>query len=458
MLQIRELFQPFRGTASRWLAVALAAAFAPAAAAAPVVYAITLDAEASSVAADVDISLGAPGSLIGNWHATDNPTGTRTKPGALGPPFGTTFGPTDNEPIPAGFTPMVQGMADSPTTGAWVMSVDTIAGTVDVSGFAVNLLAGDAVALELVVEVSFSSFRTRAPDSTYIGATLPLPLGEASLTSLAAVQTGPAVIGTLTPAGPDTYNFAALVPVLLSGGGDALGNPFALDDTATTIALAGEITLAGETAVITAMLPIEFAFAGPPTPEGSVALPPLNVPVPTILPPGSTANLVANLTLTSIDAAIDATVSIFGLGVRQTVTEFGACCYLGECVETTPDTCRPYVCDAVTNDILDCGGPCGTTCYGDGNGDGFVTAADRGFISASIGITSFPYVCQYDMDGNGFINAADRGFVSAEIGLCHELPDYQNGSGMNHGAPDSRFGSAEFMGAGTVCADNPCAP
>lgn len=139
----------------------------------------------------------------------------------------------------------------------------------------------------------------------------------------------------------------------------------------------------------------------------------------------------------------------------------GACCYEGVCRQTTTESCRPYVCDVETNSIPDCGGtciPCGTTCFGDVNGDGVVTAADRGFVSAAIGQTGHGLICQYDMDGNGFINAADRGFISAAIGRCVDLPDFQNGSGMNHGMPDSRFGAAEFMGAGTVCADNPCAP
>lgn len=433
------------------LCVAVCLVSAPAVAA-PMTYLVTLDAESSVVSADVDIELSAPGNLIGNWHATDNPTGTRTKPGSSG-----TFGATENVAVPATFTPTIAGMAQSSSSGGWLMTVDTIAGTVGVEGFGVNLLAGGPVALGLNVEVTFGTFRTRSPDSLFFGLTLPIPLGDASLTALGVLQTGDLVAGTLTPVDADTYTFAVVVPVVIAGTGDALGSPFVLEDTPAVVALAGELTLAGDTMVLTASVPVIFAFNGEPTPDGPLTLPPIDVPVPTILPPGSTANLVANLNLTNVDASVDATLSAFGEGVRQTTTTTGACCYQGTCTEVEPEACRPFICDVAANELAECGGPCGTTCYGDVNGDGFVTAADRGFISAAVGQFGFAHVCQFDMDGNGFINAGDRGFVAAEIGLCHDVPDHQNGSGMNNGAPDGRFGQAEFAGAGTTCAANPCA-
>jgi probable HAF family extracellular repeat protein len=130
----------------------------------------------------------------------------------------------------------------------------------------------------------------------------------------------------------------------------------------------------------------------------------------------------------------------------------GACCEGGVCTQVSgASACVPPRCNATTNELADCGGACGTTCYGDVDGNGVVNAGDRGFISASIGLTSFAAVCQYDLDGNGVINAADRGFVSAAIGSCDALPDWQNGSGLNHGEPDSRFGSGVFMGADSSC-------
>jgi hypothetical protein len=139
------------------------------------------------------------------------------------------------------------------------------------------------------------------------------------------------------------------------------------------------------------------------------------------------------------------------------IAEGGACCVGGGCIDVaSAAACLPFVCDVGTNVLPDCGGVCGTTCWGDADGNGIVNAGDRGFISAAIGLTDPAIRCQFDMDGNGFINAADRGFVSAGIGLCPPLPDYQNGSGMNGGEPDTRFGSATFLGAGTSCATESC--
>jgi hypothetical protein len=129
----------------------------------------------------------------------------------------------------------------------------------------------------------------------------------------------------------------------------------------------------------------------------------------------------------------------------------GACCTAGSCVEMPLSECGPFVCDVAEHMPATFAG-----CFGDGDGNGVVNAADRGFISANVGETGHDLVCKFDMDGNGVINAADRGFVSANIGLCSPLPDWQNGSGLNHGVPDTRFGTAQFMGVGTTCASVVC--
>jgi hypothetical protein len=86
----------------------------------------------------------------------------------------------------------------------------------------------------------------------------------------------------------------------------------------------------------------------------------------------------------------------------------------------------------------------------DADGNGVVNAGDRGHISANIGNTDPISLCLFDLDGNSVINAGDRGVVNANVGLCTPLPDFQNGSGLNHGVPDTRF-PATFNGLGTTC-------
>lgn len=143
--------------------------------------------------------------------------------------------------------------------------------------------------------------------------------------------------------------------------------------------------------------------------------------------------------------------------VSVTCEETGACCTGSSCAVMTADACdaASLVCNVTANELPECGGACGTICYGDVNGDGLVNVSDRGFISANIGATDPALICQYDLNGDGVVSPQDRGFVSANIGLCQPLPEFQDGSGMNGGSPDSRF-AATFMGAGTTCAESGC--
>jgi formylglycine-generating enzyme required for sulfatase activity len=130
----------------------------------------------------------------------------------------------------------------------------------------------------------------------------------------------------------------------------------------------------------------------------------------------------------------------------------GACCTGTSCTVRPMADCTSFICN-VSEHLL----PTFTGCLGDVDGNGVVNAGDRGAVSANIGQEHHLLLCIYDLDGNGVINAADRGFVSANIGLCSPLPDYQDGSGLNHGLPDPRF-SMTFLGPGTSCEEAACTP
>lgn len=124
------------------------------------------------------------------------------------------------------------------------------------------------------------------------------------------------------------------------------------------------------------------------------------------------------------------------LGINE--LQLGMCCQGGGVCETVAEAvCDKFVCNVATL--------FGTTCFGDVDGSGVINASDRGFISGNIGATDYLPICQCDLDGNGVINASDRGFVSANIGLCTTLPDFQDGSGLNGGVDDSRFGSPVWL-------------
>lgn len=57
--------------------------------------------------------------------------------------------------------------------------------------------------------------------------------------------------------------------------------------------LQGQVVVLGNSAVITSLQQLNFSQAFNP----NLDLPPFRLPVPTILPPGSTANLIFDLTL-----------------------------------------------------------------------------------------------------------------------------------------------------------------
>lgn len=107
-----------------------------------------------------------------------------------------------------------------------------------------------------------------------------------------------------------------------------------------------------------------------------------------------------------------------------------------------------YVCDVseADQDWPPCTGG-GTSCFADPDCSGVVNAADYGYISANYLETDAEKTCHCDLDGSGVINPSDKGYISANLGLCTALPDYQNGSGLNGGAPDSRYFS--FVAGGT---------
>lgn len=129
----------------------------------------------------------------------------------------------------------------------------------------------------------------------------------------------------------------------------------------------------------------------------------------------------------------------------------GACCYGEACVDVEVEQqCEAYACDVAA--LLP---PTFAGCYGDVDGNGFVNAADRGFVSAAIGQSSNEDICRFDLDGNGVVDASDRGFVSANIGGCSPLPDFQNGSGQSGGDADPRFPAPTFS-PGLTCDEVDC--
>lgn len=254
-----------------------------------------------SIAVDVQTD----GSLIGDWDPDTNPDGTRTKPGLFG-----SFGPTENVAVPATVGLLIGDDLAATSAGGFSLTLDPDAGTLALVGASLDLLGGSPLALPTEITLQFDTFRTRAPDSTFIGGfPLTFPLGELALTALAFAQTDQAD-GVLMPTGPGEFTFSIAVPGTLTGEVDAMGAPVALPPTPFVLPLTGAIIIDGDTVTLTSMTTIDQETLEEPM----TALPGIPLPLPTILPPGSTANVMLDLTLETIvlDLMADLTLAARG--------------------------------------------------------------------------------------------------------------------------------------------------
>jgi uncharacterized protein (TIGR03382 family) len=246
------------------------------------------------------------GTLIGNWDATTNPTGTRTKPGVFG-----TFGPTENLSVPTSLGVGISGPINSAASGAFRLLLEPGNSTVQMTGYNSNFLHSGPVALPITLTLLFDSFRTRTPDSTYIGGIpLPIPFGEASLTQLRMVQVGGGA-GSLKETGPGQYDFFITPMVQLTAEFIAMGNPFLVPGIPVAFPLQGQLTVTGNSAVLSSIQPLEFNQQQPV----NQPLPQFPLELPTILPTGGTANLLMDLTVGTVTSGLSGTATTNATGV-----------------------------------------------------------------------------------------------------------------------------------------------
>lgn len=248
-------------------------------------FSFTIDRPNSTVGMVVDVRVPLVGTLIGDYDAANNPTGTQTRPGILGG--------SGNQPIPVTIAASVEGTPSARPVGAFEMDVDTGTSVVVIRGLSVDMLAGAALDVDLFLALSFSTFRTFSPNSLFIGVSnLRVPFGTAEVTTLEGVQTI-AAPGVLTPGGgTNEYQFTAIVPMEIAAELDGPTGPISIPPTLLPIPVQGTlIMLPGSAATATVAVAFETEQEIPAPPTGLE-----NVPfaLPTILPPGGTANLLLN--------------------------------------------------------------------------------------------------------------------------------------------------------------------
>ena len=253
----------------------------------------------SGISGNLALSARTQGTLIGNYDPDTNPNGTRTKPGLFG-----SFDPTENVPVEVRIGAAIGGTITRQAGGTFRATVDGSTNTITFENLSLNFLANGPAVLPVTITLAGQSFRTRNPDSVYVlpSQGITLPIGTVNLSQFTAVQTG---AGVLTPVGVNTYDFTAAVAVDLTLAADLLGNPFA-QTIPFVLPLQGQVVVLGNTALVTSLQQLNFSQTFNP----NLDLPPFEFGLPTILPPGSTANLIFDLTLEEIGVDVNLDINL----------------------------------------------------------------------------------------------------------------------------------------------------
>jgi hypothetical protein len=270
-------------------------------------YSFTVDAARSGMDYAIHNGVCITGTLIGDFDAQDNPGGTKTRNGY--------FGGNDNEPVDYVTDATVDGEGGTEPGGAFTLTLLPEEGALTITGLSLDLLNGAEPSLPLTVAFGFDTFRTYNPDSLYIGGILPpIEIGEAQLTTLTAIQSGPGA-GILTPVGDGRFTFEAAVEAEVTLVMSVLAQPVEPTPLAAPLALVGTITLNEDgTATVTIAVDQEFLQEIPLEDVGFEDVP---LDLPTILPPGFTAHLLMDGTveLVTIDMAFGILVIADGQSV-----------------------------------------------------------------------------------------------------------------------------------------------
>ncbi len=262
-----------------------------------------IDPAVSTANVNADTSTALPGTVIGDFDATSNPTGTRTVPGL--------FGGGGNNAIPMDLALGTSTAFLGLPTGQFGLDFDSVGLTALVHDLDVDLLGGGSADSALILSMLYDTFRSFSPDSLYFGGfPIDVPLASQTLTDFRLLQVGPGVPAVLVPgANTGEFTFATAITAELSFNVDFQGQVTPVGPIPTLLPLAGTLTVTS--AGMSAQLDFAQAMQQQildPAPGFVITDAPLALP--TILPPGETANLLLNATIASIDVDLATSVSL----------------------------------------------------------------------------------------------------------------------------------------------------
>ncbi|MFT6833058.1 MAG: hypothetical protein ACJAZN_003239 [Planctomycetota bacterium] len=254
------------------------------------------DASQSSISVTAAVGLDLSGNLKGVYDALVNPGGTRTVLGVFGD------NGLNNE-VPVSITLGVDAVIGGAVDGTFGVTYDAVLGTVVLNDLAATVGASGSSSADISVTLSYNTFRSINPGSLYIGGfPLTLPLGAATVTDVVLSQAAPGVGTAVAGASAGLLDVNAGVPVELSfnidlsalgaGGVTPVGPLPILLPIRGTLDLAdcGAALVAGGSSTQMQTLPSPFPLD----------LVDLALPLPTILPPGGTADLLLSASLDTV--------------------------------------------------------------------------------------------------------------------------------------------------------------
>ena len=242
-------------------------------------YQFSIDQEDSFIQQTLNVSIPLTGTLIGNYDAETTPDGTSTLPGL--------FGGSGNNPIDFSATLVFSGSNLLSPEGSFDFTLDPSGNSASVEGFELNVLGGEVATVTATLNLIYSTFRTVSPSGIFIGGIeLPIPLGEIELQNWTLQQTVPSTVVL-----QDDPSGASLLGVLALESNFSFifsGEEIVTDPIPLLLPLDGFLVESDSGAELAFLSEFEFDQVIPAVEAGIDDIP---LPVPTILPPGGTANL-----------------------------------------------------------------------------------------------------------------------------------------------------------------------
>jgi hypothetical protein len=277
-------------------------------------YLCTVNSTTSSLSSTIGVNVSLNGSFRGSYVQATNPTGTRTNPG-----LGSAAAPINN---PINFTG-TGGTASPPPavntrpSGTFFLKLNPTVNEVTLSALDIDLRgASPAPTLATSLSISYSTFRTFAPNYNYfsLGVPVPVPLGNATVTALRLTQDS-AVFGTLTPGAGGSYTFSLVVPCTIDSTVELQGSASGTTGQ-SQLTISGTVSpgpAGAQTISLTLTAPTNITQQIPPAP---------GVPIPFELPPppfssGPNANVILTANIVSPSSTtIAGTTTLPSAGVK----------------------------------------------------------------------------------------------------------------------------------------------